>query len=124
MSDVAVTLVVDNDAQSSSIEDNTKDIRDITTTIQQISVTSSKRAENAKDIQKFVADGDEKINATAVKNLGIAAAEAGAGIVHVSTDYVFDGSSCKPYSEDMPTKPCSVYGKTKLLGELDTTNVS
>ncbi|MBO5435738.1 methyl-accepting chemotaxis protein [bacterium] len=65
MSDVAVTLVVDNDAQSSSIEDNTKDIRDITTTIQQISVTSSKRAENAKDIQKFVADGDEKINATA-----------------------------------------------------------
>ncbi|MBQ8353421.1 MAG: methyl-accepting chemotaxis protein [Spirochaetaceae bacterium] len=65
MSDVAVTLVVDNNAQSSSIEDNTKDIRDITTTIQQISVTSSKRAENAKDIQKFVADGDEKINATA-----------------------------------------------------------
>ena len=65
MSDVAVTLVVDNDAQSSSIEDNTKDIRDITTTIQQISVTSSQRAENAKDIQKFVADGDEKINATA-----------------------------------------------------------
>lgn len=59
----------------------------------------------------------EKINATAVKNLGIAAAEAGAGIVHVSTDYVFDGSSCKPYSEDMPTKPCSVYGKTKLKGE-------
>ena len=65
MSDVAVTLVVDNDAQSSSIEDNTKDIRDITSTIQQISVTSSQRAENAKDIQKFVADGDEKINATA-----------------------------------------------------------
>ena len=65
MSDVAVTLVVDNNTQSSSIEDNTKDIRDITSTIQQISVTSSKRAENAKDIQKFVSDGDEKINATA-----------------------------------------------------------
>lgn len=65
MSDVAVTLVVDNNAQSSSIEDNTKDIRDITTTIQHISVTSSKRAENAKEIQKFVSDGDEKINATA-----------------------------------------------------------
>lgn len=59
----------------------------------------------------------EKINATAVKNLGIAAAEAGAGIIHVSTDYVFDGTSCRPYSEDMPTKPCSVYGKTKLKGE-------
>ena len=59
----------------------------------------------------------EKINATAVKNLGLAAAEAGAGIIHVSTDYVFDGSSCRPYTEDMPTKPCSVYGKTKLKGE-------
>ena len=59
----------------------------------------------------------EKINATAVKNLGLAAAEAGAGIIHVSTDYVFDGTSCRPYSEDMPTKPCSIYGKTKLKGE-------
>ena len=59
----------------------------------------------------------EKINATAVKNLGLAAVEAGAGIIHVSTDYVFDGTSCRPYSEDMPTKPCSVYGKTKLKGE-------
>ena len=59
----------------------------------------------------------EKINATAVKNLGLAAAETGAGIIHVSTDYVFDGTSCRPYSEDMPTKPCSVYGKTKLKGE-------
>ncbi len=59
----------------------------------------------------------EKINATAVKNLGLAAAEAGTGIIHVSTDYVFDGTSCRPYTEDMPTKPCSVYGKTKLKGE-------
>ena len=59
----------------------------------------------------------EKINATAVKNLGLVAAEAGAGIIHVSTDYVFDGTSCHPYSEEMPTKPCSVYGKTKLKGE-------
>ena len=59
----------------------------------------------------------KKINATAVKNLGLAAAEAGAGIIHVSTDYVFDGTSCHPYSEEMPTKPCSVYGKTKLKGE-------
>ncbi len=59
----------------------------------------------------------EKINATAVKNLGLAAAEAGAGIIHVSTDYVFDGTSCRPYTEDMPTKPCSIYGKTKLKGE-------
>ena len=59
----------------------------------------------------------EKINAKAVKNLGEVAAEVGAGIIHVSTDYVFNGKGYMPYTEDMPTSPCSVYGKTKLKGE-------
>ena len=59
----------------------------------------------------------EKINAKAVKNLGEVAQEVGAGIIHVSTDYVFNGKGYKPYTEDMPTSPCSVYGKTKLKGE-------
>lgn len=64
MSDVAITLVTDNQIQSEAIESNTKDIQEITTTIQQISLTTSKRTESAKEIQKFVSDGDEKINAT------------------------------------------------------------
>lgn len=59
----------------------------------------------------------EKINAKAVKNLGEVAQEVGAGIIHVSTDYVFNGKGYMPYTEDMPTNPCSVYGKTKLKGE-------
>lgn len=59
----------------------------------------------------------EKINAKAVKNLGEVAQEVGAGIIHVSTDYVFNGKGYIPYTEDMPTSPCSVYGKTKLKGE-------
>jgi dTDP-4-dehydrorhamnose reductase len=59
----------------------------------------------------------EKINAKAVKNLGEVAEEVGAGIIHVSTDYVFNGKGFQPYTEDMPTNPCSVYGKTKLKGE-------
>ncbi|MBQ2025951.1 MAG: dTDP-4-dehydrorhamnose reductase [Paludibacteraceae bacterium] len=59
----------------------------------------------------------EKINAKAVKNLGEVAQEVGAGIIHVSTDYVFNGKGYMPYTEDMPTSPCSVYGKTKLKGE-------
>ena len=59
----------------------------------------------------------EKINAKAVKNLGEVAAEVGAGIIHVSTDYVFNGKGYMPYTEDLPTSPCSVYGKTKLKGE-------
>ncbi len=43
--------------------------------------------------------------------------EAGARLVHVSTDYVFDGRSERPYREDDPTGPINVYGRSKLLGE-------
>ena len=56
----------------------------------------------------------EKINATAVKNLGIAAAEAGAGIVHVSTDYVFDGSSCTLKFSTRPSPTSCLLSKLKL----------
>ena len=59
----------------------------------------------------------EKINTKAVKNLGEVAQAVNAGIIHVSTDYVFNGQGYLPYTEDMPTSPCSVYGKTKLKGE-------
>lgn len=58
-----------------------------------------------------------KINTDAVRNLGKAASAAGAKVIHVSTDYVFDGTSCRPYVETDPTCPVSVYGRTKLAGE-------
>lgn len=57
------------------------------------------------------------INAQAPGVLGAAAAEVGALLVHYSTDYVFDGSGDKPWREDSPTGPLSVYGRTKLAGE-------
>ena len=57
------------------------------------------------------------INCTAVKNLAAAAARHGAVLIHVSTDYVFDGSGNRPCTEDMPTSPLGVYGRTKLAGE-------
>jgi len=58
-----------------------------------------------------------KINCDAIENLGRASKENGAVLIHVSTDYVFDGTSYIPYTEDMPVCPASVYGKSKLAGE-------
>lgn len=58
-----------------------------------------------------------RINRDAVSNLAEAAEEAGAKVIHVSTDYVFDGTAHIPYTETDPTCPVSVYGYTKLAGE-------
>lgn len=58
-----------------------------------------------------------RLNAEAVGILARVAKRHGARIVHVSTDYVFDGQACTPYTEDHPTHPQSVYGLTKLNGE-------
>ncbi|WP_224653595.1 dTDP-4-dehydrorhamnose reductase [Pectobacterium versatile] len=59
----------------------------------------------------------EKINVTGPENLAIAASKQNIRLVHVSTDYVFDGNATEPYREDSETNPLSVYGKTKLAGE-------
>ena len=68
------------------------------------------------------AESDEE-TATAVNGLGAgqvarAAAAAGAAIVHISSDYVFDGSKAAPYVETDPPAPVSAYGRSKLAGEL------
>lgn len=59
----------------------------------------------------------EKVNALAPEILAKAAAITGAKLVHVSTDYVFDGTGHLPYTETDPVSPANVYGKTKLEGE-------
>ncbi|OCG41680.1 dTDP-4-dehydrorhamnose reductase [Gilliamella sp. Bif1-4] len=59
-----------------------------------------------------------KVNAVGPKNLATAAKKYHAKLVHVSTDYVFDGTKRSPYLEDDLTNPVNVYGETKRAGEL------
>ena len=63
------------------------------------------------------------VNDAGVRRLAEGCADAGAHLVHVSTDYVFDGTLDRPYVEDAPTNPQSVYGRTKLAGELAAAEV-
>ncbi|MGB9067323.1 MAG: dTDP-4-dehydrorhamnose reductase [Candidatus Acidiferrales bacterium] len=73
------------------------------------------------------AESDESaaraINAEAPVVIAEEAKQIGAGLIHYSTDYVFDGSKASPYSEDDPANPINVYGKTKLAGERGIQNV-
>ncbi|WP_255490491.1 dTDP-4-dehydrorhamnose reductase [Dysgonomonas sp. 511] len=60
-----------------------------------------------------------KINRDAIASLAVAATNNGARIIHISTDYVFDGTANAPYTEDIETNPQSVYGKSKCEGEIE-----
>ena len=57
------------------------------------------------------------INHLAVENLARISKSGGITLIHISTDYVFDGTSDRPYTEEDVPNPQSVYGKTKLEGE-------
>ena len=59
------------------------------------------------------------VNGEAVANLARTAADIGAKLVQISTDYIFDGSKGSPYLEDDPVNPLSIYGKSKLAGEMN-----
>ena len=62
-------------------------------------------------------DGALRVNALGPRNLAVACRRLGVKLVHLSTDYVFDGTKAGPYVEWDKTEPLSVYGRSKLLGE-------
>jgi dTDP-4-dehydrorhamnose reductase len=72
--------------------------------------TAVDKAETEKDLAMAV-------NGEAAGILALACKELNCRFVHISTDYVFDGSSETPYREDAPTGPINTYGQSKLLGE-------
>ncbi|MBU0641612.1 MAG: dTDP-4-dehydrorhamnose reductase [Planctomycetes bacterium] len=74
-------------------------------------------AYTAVDKAESDAEMADKINHLAVKNLAQISKEKNIKLIHVSTDYVFDGKNYKPYNEDDVTNPNGVYGQTKLDGE-------
>ena len=59
----------------------------------------------------------EKLNAQGPLNIARLARKIGSKLIHISTDYVFNGKGSKPYTEDMEKEPLGVYGKTKSKGE-------
>lgn len=74
-------------------------------------------AYNRVDAAETEADQAFAVNAIGPRHLAEAARAAGALMVHVSSDYVFDGEARRPYAEDDPTNPLGVYGLSKLAGE-------
>ncbi|OZE88163.1 dTDP-4-dehydrorhamnose reductase [Rhodococcus sp. 15-649-1-2] len=82
-----------------------------------VSIVINCAAYTAVDAAETDEDRALSVNAVGPANLAQACAEAGARLVHVSTDYVFDGTSDVPYRPGDPTAPRSAYGRTKLAGE-------
>ncbi|MCR5765516.1 MAG: dTDP-4-dehydrorhamnose reductase [Treponema sp.] len=74
-------------------------------------------AYTAVDKAESDADFAKKLNEDGPRNIANLAEQIHAKMIHISTDYVFDGTGTSPYTEDMPIAPIGVYGKTKATGE-------
>jgi dTDP-4-dehydrorhamnose reductase len=86
------------------------EVTDADAVINAVAYTAVDKAEEDEDLA-------EMINATTPGALARAAAARGLPFVHISTDYVFDGSGDQPFLPDHPTGPLGAYGRTKLHGE-------
>ena len=79
-------------------------------------------AYTAVDKAESEIDKAESINVVGPRNLAIACQKNQVKLLHISTDFVFDGASSKPYLETDATNPLGIYGKTKLEGEQAVAN--
>lgn len=104
--DIDTLDICDKESVLACIEKNC-----ITAIVNAAAYTAVDRAEKEQDAAY-------RINALAVKNLGEAAVAARAKLIHISTDYVFNGQNYRPYIETDATHPVSAYGRTKLAGEI------
>ncbi|MBT3209796.1 MAG: dTDP-4-dehydrorhamnose reductase [Bacteroidetes bacterium] len=123
-------------SEISELSKNYKELNFIFTDVEELDITSKKdilaffeknninfvvncaaftAVDNAETNKEFA----NLLNAIAVGYLGESAKEHNAKIIHISTDYVFDGKNHTPYSENQAPKPNSAYGETKLNGEIE-----
>ena len=65
----------------------------------------------------------QKLNAFGPNNIATLCKNIGAKMIHISTDYVFDGTASEPYTEEIPYKPLGVYGVTKAEGEKEVLSI-
>ena len=105
--DITNTLEIKNFIESNNIS----------TIINCAAYTAVDKAEEDKKLADLV-------NHIAVKNLAQIAKDKKIKLIHISTDYVFDGKAYMPYKEDDVTNPNGVYGKTKLDGENAMININ
>ena len=103
---VSVLDIADSEAVAREVESNSIDV-----IINCAAYTDVEKSESEED-KAF------KVNAEAVGYLAEAALKTGALLIHLSTDYIFDGRSYEPYGEDAEPAPLSAYGRSKLAGEL------
>jgi dTDP-4-dehydrorhamnose reductase len=82
-----------------------------------VSVVINCAAHTAVDKAESDLEMSTKLNHLAVENFAKIAKESNIKLIHISTDYVFDGTNYMPYTEEDKTNPQSVYGSTKLAGE-------
>ena len=89
-----------------------------------INVIINCAAYTAVDKAQSDIENADLINRKSVKKLALVSKELDIKLIHISTDYVFDGKNFKPYVEEFQTNPQSVYGKTKLDGENEMRDIN